>query len=193
MQVWGAGPSGSPAPCCSQGTMRDCLLLPSRLGNLRTPLMSQSFWPPPRLTPLLPPQPSYLISRSETPGGAAHRCLALLMPGLRRPERTWAWQRKSRCGSGDPVAGAEGSPGCPGLYNTKSGWGLISFSCRCLFPVSQVTSTLWARGLAYSGPSASGCFIGLCHFPFLPCTPAASQPPPMQGSPQVPAQDQGSF
>lgn len=27
--------------------------------------MSQSFWSPPRLTPLLPPQPSHLISGSE--------------------------------------------------------------------------------------------------------------------------------
>lgn len=46
--------------------MRDCLLLLSRLGNLRKPLINQSFWPPPRLTPLLPPQPSHLISGSET-------------------------------------------------------------------------------------------------------------------------------
>ena len=64
-QAWGAQPSGSPAPCCSQGTMQDCLLLQSQLGNLRTPPMSQSFWSPPRLTPLLPPQPSHLISGSE--------------------------------------------------------------------------------------------------------------------------------
>lgn len=139
-----------------------------------------------------PAQPPDIRVRDGTPGGAAHCCLALLMPGLRRPERTWAWERRRPCGSGDPVAGAEGSPGCPELYNTKSGWGLISFSCRRLFPVSQGTSTLWARGLAYSRPSANGCFMGLCHFLFLSCTPAASQSP-VQGSSRVHAQDEGSF
>lgn len=125
-------------------------------------------------------QPSHLISQSEN---AWRGCSSL--PGS--PD-AWSVQTRAHMGLAaqgvvevETVAGAEGSPGCLGLFNTKSGRGLISFSCRCLFPVSQVTSTLWAQGLAYSGPSASGCFIGLCHFPFLPGTPAASQSPPMQG------------
>lgn len=90
-----------------------------------------------------PAQPPDIRVRDGTPGGAAHRCPALLMPGLRRPE-PGSWERRSRCGSGDPVAGVEGSPGCPGPYNTKSGWGLISFSCGRLFRLSGYLYALGA-------------------------------------------------
>lgn len=135
------------------------------------PVLAPSPPDPPASSPAQPPD---IRVRDGTPGGAAHRCPALLTPGLRRPE-PGSWEHRSHCGSGGPVAGAEGSPGCPGPYNTKSGWGLISFSCGRLFCLSGYFYTLGA-GPGMQQASASA-------LPFPPMHPSCFPVPTNAGQP----------
>ena len=73
------------------------------------------------------------------------------------------------------MAGAEGSPGCPGPYNTKSAWGLISFSCGRLFHLSGY---LYALGAGPDVQQASASAL-----PFPPMHPSCFPVPTNAGQP----------